>query len=129
MLQLVEVSQVPAAKERPPSPPEHARLVLEELGVREKRVQELVEEDDGTEDEVEEGEEPDSEAEAFHKRLLLRRGFVLLLKVEAVLERGLQAWPFFVGGEGERWKRKEDREEEEDKKGEREKMEGEGKKQ
>ena len=55
MLQFVEVSEVPAAIKRPPPSTKHARLPLQKLGIVEERVEDLIEEDDWTEEKVDQG--------------------------------------------------------------------------
>ena len=71
MLQLVEVPHVPEPVQGPATATEHPRLVLEELRVREEGVDELVEEDGGAEDEVEEGKDSDAELEVADQLLLV----------------------------------------------------------
>ena len=98
MLKFIEVTHIPASIQRPTSPPEHPRLVLEEFSVGEKRVDELVEEDGRTEEEIEEGQERDSEAKVIDQLKLVGSWFILFSEVEAVLEGSFETGPFVARG-------------------------------
>ena len=71
MVKLVEISEIHSAIHGPSPPTKHARLSLQQFGIREERVQNLVEEDDGAEYKIEEGEEGDTVAKFLDELGLL----------------------------------------------------------